>query len=120
MQIRDKTRADGLSVPVARRMLKQSLCSLGVDEAVTADIEVALTEACTNVLQHSGPGDVYQVSVELANHQCAVSVTDEGQGFDAAAVRAYRGGSCGESEPRVAIAAARRNCCGLRNKGPAG
>ena len=50
---------DEYSVPVARRVLSRSLEVLGVDEVVVADIELALTEACTNVLDHAADTDEY-------------------------------------------------------------
>ena len=52
----------------------------------TSAVELAVTEACANVLEHAGHGRAYQVSVELADRRCVICAIDEGQGFDLAAV----------------------------------
>ena len=75
---------DEYSVPVARRVLARSLGVLGVDEAVVADIELALTEACTNVLDHAGDTDEYEVSAGIDGTLCIIEVIDRGGGFDSA------------------------------------
>lgn len=77
---------DELSVPVARRVLKQAMDVLGVDEEVTTDIQLALTEAVTNVLDHAGDSDEYEVSAGIANDVCVVEVIDRGAGFDASSL----------------------------------
>ena len=73
---------DEVSVPLVRHLCGHALRELGTKPECTADVELALTEACANVLEHSGPGDVYEVTVELADRRCAISVTDKGHGFD--------------------------------------
>lgn len=73
---------DNQTVPVARRVLKSSLEVLGVRGEVIADIELALTEACTNVLDHSGDADEYEVSAGVDGTACVIEVIDRGQGFD--------------------------------------
>ena len=45
-----------ISVPVMRRVLGDTLSRLGVDEECIADLLLAVTEACTNVLRQAGPG----------------------------------------------------------------
>ncbi len=56
---------DEVSVPVIRRTLKASLEVLGIDAGVVSDIELALTEACTNVLKHATGGEEYEVSAGI-------------------------------------------------------
>ena len=73
---------DELTVPVARHIVRGSLAQVGVVETTVDDIELALSEACTNVLKHSGPGDEYEVSVELDDRRAAIKVVDTGHGFD--------------------------------------
>jgi serine/threonine-protein kinase RsbW len=73
---------DEYSVPVARRVLSRSLAVLGVDETVVADIELALTEACTNVLDHATDTDEYEVSAGIDGTTCIIEVIDRGGGFD--------------------------------------
>lgn len=74
---------DALSVPVVRRVLNSSMRTLGVAEDCLSDIEIALTEACTNVLDHAAAGDEYKVVAGLDNSACVIEVIDTGRGFDA-------------------------------------
>ncbi len=67
---------DSVSVPVVRRVLRGALVTLGVDDEVTTDIEGALTEACTNVLDHAGEGDEYEVSAGIDGDVCVLEVVD--------------------------------------------
>ena len=73
---------DEMSVPVARRIVDTSMRSVGVADECVDDVTLALTEACTNVLKHSGPGDEYEVRVRLADDVCSIEVADIGRGFD--------------------------------------
>ena len=74
-------RYETLSVPVMRRVLGDTLRGLGVDEESVYDILLAATEACTNVLLHSGR-EVrgYAVVTSLGAVGCQVEVADEGIG----------------------------------------
>ena len=74
---------DELSVPVVRRVLKQAMDTLGVEGEVTADIELALTEACTNVLDHAVDAEEYEVSAGIDGEVCVIEVVDRGGGFEA-------------------------------------
>lgn len=87
---------DELSVPVARRIVDASLRSVGVTEDCLADVSLALTEACTNVLKHSGDGDEYEVRCELDDACCSIVVTDVGRGFDFTALSSE--GAAADSE----------------------
>jgi serine/threonine-protein kinase RsbW len=73
---------DELSVPVARRIVDASMRTVGVRGTCVDDVTLAMTEACTNVLKHSGPGDEYEVSLRLEDDICSIEVTDVGRGFD--------------------------------------
>ena len=74
---------DEPSVPVVRHLLGGSLRKLGVSEQCVSDIELAVTEACTNVLRHAlGADDEYEIQVELADANCELKVIDTGHGFD--------------------------------------
>lgn len=77
---------DELTVPVSRHVCRSALAELGATDDVVSDIEIALTEACTNVLKHSGPADEYQVKVDVTPESCVIRVVDSGPGFDAAAL----------------------------------
>ena len=79
---------DQASVPVVRHLLHSSMEKLGVEDECLSDMELAVTEACTNVLQHAtGPDDDYEVAVEVNETMCEISVTDGGAGFDHGALR---------------------------------
>jgi serine/threonine-protein kinase RsbW len=75
---------DELSVPVVRRVLKASMNALGVEGEVISDIELALTEAVTHVLDHATEGDEYEVSAGIDGAMCVIEVIDRGGGFDGA------------------------------------
>ncbi len=75
-----------ISVPVVRHVLGETLDRLGVDEECIADLLLAVTEACTNVLRHSGPGFRYEVTATVGPQSCVLEVVDNGRGFDPAAL----------------------------------
>src|SRR5260370_20643028 len=79
-----------ISVPVVRRVLGDTLNKLGVDEESVADLLLAVTEACTNVLRHSGPGHRYEVVASVGRNRCGLEVVDTGRGFDPASLQANR------------------------------
>ena len=79
---------DAQSVPLVRGLLRQALEHLGVAASGIDDVLLALTEACTNVVQHSGPGDDYEVDIRLDDAVCSIDVCDIGHGFDFAALSA--------------------------------
>ena len=74
---------DAASVPVTRQVLNGCLETLGVTPDTRADIALALSEACANVVQHAGPGEDYEVQVSVRNRRCAIEVVNT---------------SCGDSE----------------------
>lgn len=74
---------DALSVPVVRRVLNSSMRTLGVTDQCLTDIEIALAEACTNVLDHAAQGDEYEIVAGLDDAMCVIDVVDTGRGFDA-------------------------------------
>lgn len=73
---------DAKSVPLVRGLLRQALSSLGVAEPGIEEIVLALTEACSNVIQHAGEHEEYQVDVVIDDSVCRISVIDQGEGFD--------------------------------------
>ncbi|MCW2621230.1 MAG: putative serine/threonine kinase anti-sigma factor [Frankiales bacterium] len=75
---------DALSVPVVRRLLKQSLEVLGVDAETIHDVEIALTEACTNVIEHSddGDGQGYDVLASIDETRVRLDIIDRSSTFD--------------------------------------
>ncbi len=77
---------ESLSVPVMRRVLGDTLSRLGVDERCIDDLLLAVTEACTNVLRHAGPGRRYELVAHVGSKRCVLEVLDSGRGFDPATV----------------------------------
>jgi serine/threonine-protein kinase RsbW len=70
-----------LSVPVMRQVLGDTLRGIGVNEDSVADILLAATEACTNVVLHAGQSaPAYTVAATVDHAACRVEVTDAGQG----------------------------------------
>lgn len=75
------------SVPVIRRLSAQILRAFGVAADSIHDVELAISEACANVIQHAVDSEGYEVSIELAADRCAITVLDRGEGFNAEGVR---------------------------------
>jgi serine/threonine-protein kinase RsbW len=72
---------DELTVPVARRIVDTAIRSIGVAPDCAADITLALTEACTNVVKHADPHDDYEVNFHLDDGACTIRVLNFGE-FD--------------------------------------
>jgi serine/threonine-protein kinase RsbW len=75
------------SVPFIRGLCRQALEHLDVERAVVDEIALALTEACANVVQHTGEHAEYEVAVAIDDRLCRISVVDDGEGFDPAELR---------------------------------
>jgi serine/threonine-protein kinase RsbW len=73
---------ESVSVPVVRRLAAQALRAFGVNDEDIDDVQLAITEACANVIDHAGATDTYDVKVELSADRCAITVVDQGAGFD--------------------------------------
>src|SRR5919206_500594 len=71
-----------LSIPVIRRVLGDTLRGLGVSDACIADLLVAASEACTNVVQHVDSASHYEVVASIAGDHCVLKVVDAGRGFE--------------------------------------
>lgn len=71
-----------LSIPVIRRVLGDTLRGLGVSEECIADILVATSEACTNVVQHADSTSRYEVIASIDGGHCVLKVVDRGRGFE--------------------------------------
>jgi serine/threonine-protein kinase RsbW len=69
---------DAASVPVTRQVLDGCLQTLGVLPDTRADIALALSEACANVILHAGPGDEYKVRASARKGQCVIEVINTG------------------------------------------
>jgi len=69
------------SIPAMRHVLGDTLRSIGVNEDSVADILLAATEACTNVVLHAGQSaSEYAVAATIDHGGCRLEVTDLGRG----------------------------------------
>ena len=75
---------DEASVPVVRHVCRDALRMLGVADECVGEIELAVTEACTNVLRHvEGTDAEYEVSVAVNPRECEIRLVDAaGKVFD--------------------------------------
>ncbi|MCA1847093.1 MAG: ATP-binding protein [Actinobacteria bacterium] len=75
------------SVALVREIVRNALRSFGVTQECIEDIALALSEACTNVIDHAVADDEYEVRLEVGDENCVVSVKNTGLGFDAGTLR---------------------------------
>lgn len=76
-------RREAASVPLARRLLRDAMASAGVDNEVAYELSLALSEACSNAVEH-GTGEqskAYCVTAYLVGDKCRIEVADSGPGF---------------------------------------
>jgi serine/threonine-protein kinase RsbW len=71
---------EALSIPVIRRVLGEALRGLGVAEDCVADILVATSEACTNVILHARGTSEFEVAGRVDDDLCLVKIMDLGRG----------------------------------------
>jgi serine/threonine-protein kinase RsbW len=67
---------EALSVPVMRRVLGGTLLGFGADEECVADLLLAATEACTNVLKHDARCGEYEVSASVGKDDCLLEIAN--------------------------------------------
>ncbi len=70
------------SVPAVRRLLRCALSTLRVDGQAGADLEIALTEACANVVKHADGAEGFEVRLDVGEDHCSIDVVDDGTGFE--------------------------------------
>jgi serine/threonine-protein kinase RsbW len=73
---------DEASVPLTRRLIAQALEIVGVEADTISDVEIALSEACANVLRHAKTGDLYEVRAGFNEDRAFLEIIDQGEGFD--------------------------------------
>jgi serine/threonine-protein kinase RsbW len=71
---------EAASVPLARHTVSAALRSAGIATDCLAEIQVALSEACTNVFHHADAGDSYEVLINVEDEQLTMDVVDAGRG----------------------------------------
>lgn len=72
---------DTATVPLVRHLLKYSLTEFGVSRDCVGDIELAVTEACANVVEHAASDDEYRISFSFDGSVCEIRVVDTGGGI---------------------------------------
>ena len=55
---------------------------MNLDEEKTAEINMALSEACINALEHSGSESEIEIHFKISKDSLIIQVTDSGKGFD--------------------------------------
>jgi serine/threonine-protein kinase RsbW len=74
---------ESVSVPTGRHLFGSSLRNLGVTEGCVRDLELIVTEACSNVLKHAQVGSAeYEVSMRVDSHWARISVAAAGRRFE--------------------------------------
>ena len=68
---------------MVRHLCAQALREAGVEEDTVGDVELAVTEACANVIRHVSGGDTYEVTATLSATSCELEVRDFGKGLPA-------------------------------------
>lgn len=71
---------EALSIPVVRRVVGDALRGLGVSADCVDDVLVAISEACTNVVQHARATGEYEVTGHVDDGVCTLQITDRGRG----------------------------------------
>lgn len=73
---------EAASVPITRRLIAQALKVVGVEPETVSDVEIAISEACANVLRHAKTGDAYEVLAGFDDTRAFLEIIDEGGGFE--------------------------------------
>lgn len=71
------------TVAVVRRVVAGALTTLGVTRQCVDEIRLAVSEACTNVLEHAASEDEYELRLHVDGHRATITVTDGGEELDA-------------------------------------
>lgn len=77
---------EATTVALVRTAISNTLTLIGVEAECVDDIALAVSEACTNVIQHAATDDEYEVAVRVDADRCTISVKNTGGGFDAKAL----------------------------------
>jgi serine/threonine-protein kinase RsbW len=75
------------SVPIVRHLASEMMVDLGVARGCIDDIELALTEGCTNVLKHAARDqEDYEVEISINTDDAEFHICDTGGEFDVARI----------------------------------
>lgn len=71
------------SVSVARQTLDRVFSSFGVRRDCREEIALAVSEACTNAVQHGVGEATYELEAESQDSECVITINDAGPGMTA-------------------------------------
>jgi serine/threonine-protein kinase RsbW len=78
------------NLPVIAKFVNDSLQKFGMEEGKIFDMNVAVDEACTNIIQHAySPDEEGKIEIRckvVNENKCAVSIKDQGKPFDQSAL----------------------------------
>lgn len=77
---------DSDTIALVRDVAMGALAKVGVQLDCVEDIRLALSEACTNVIDHSDAADEYEVHLSVEMDVCEIRVIDCGRGLDFATI----------------------------------
>ena len=60
---------------------------MGLDEEKTAEMSMAIIEACINAFEHSQSDKQIEIHFKIKDDQLEIQVTDKGKGFDQSKVK---------------------------------
>src|SRR5512146_1384295 len=71
-------------LPLIARFLQDNCAEAGVDPAVRFDLELAVEEACTNIIEHAygGQGGEFELDFEATGADVTFTVLDRGKRFN--------------------------------------
>jgi serine/threonine-protein kinase RsbW len=70
---------DARSVPLLRTIVKDLLDNVGAPSEASSDIEMALSEACSNAVRHAHGSAEYTVRMAMDREGCELEVSDNGK-----------------------------------------
>ena len=74
------------NLPIIAKFVNESLQRFGMEEGKIFDMNVAVDEACTNIIQHAySPEEEGKIEIRckvMNDNKCAVSIKDQGKPFD--------------------------------------
>ena len=65
-----------------RERIRDYLTLHCADQTAVSDVVLAIEEACTNSIRHSGSQEAIEISLEFRDDELRVAVIDQGRGFD--------------------------------------
>jgi serine/threonine-protein kinase RsbW len=77
---------DAATIGLVRRIMTSAMHELGVTPDCSDLIRLALSEACSNVVQHSLVDVDYDVRITVTDTTCEIEVDDAGAGLDPSSI----------------------------------